>query len=232
MVLLVTASLTAKWSICLVVGCSPLWSCNFPRPFWQLIWQKEITKSFLSFLVALDHLFGLHPRPALPGCVKPTISWCFSRTMAWSTASVAFHLRPVRTWGLADWIAGSGESLSSNWSLTFSFLYPRLMDCSRSCRVFLPKSAALERHRGRPSHFLWALIYLVQTVLKLSFDSWGHVLVREVGCVQPPETSHWFFRQKGDSFTIHSENDVIISGPFPDRKAVRLRWLDLNAGPS
>uniref|UniRef100_A0A3B3ST79 C-type lectin domain-containing protein n=1 Tax=Paramormyrops kingsleyae TaxID=1676925 RepID=A0A3B3ST79_9TELE len=49
---------------------------------------SEMMRSFLSFLLALDHLSAgaLHPDPALPGCVKPMISWCFSLSVAISTA--------------------------------------------------------------------------------------------------------------------------------------------------
>ena len=68
----------------------------------SLLTTSSITGSFLSFLVAFDQNLGAvpHPKPALPDCVLPAIYLCVSLLMAWSTASSAFDLRPVRTGGL------------------------------------------------------------------------------------------------------------------------------------
>lgn len=76
-------------------------------------------------------------------------------------------------------MAGSGESVSSNKSLTFSFLYPMLIDRKGSCKEFPPKSAVVEMHRGRPSHFqikLLAFASSFRTVTKAMSHSFkGHI---------------------------------------------------------
>lgn len=64
--------------------------------------------------------------------------------MAWSTAWVAIQLCRVQS---------SGESQSSNNSLTFFFLCHMLIDCTGSC-----KSAVVEKHQARPSHLQMKLL--------------------------------------------------------------------------
>ena len=56
--------------------------------------ERDHKSSFLSFFVALDHILGAipHPKLALPGYSNPTMSWCFSQLMAWSTTCITFQL--------------------------------------------------------------------------------------------------------------------------------------------
>ncbi len=65
-------------------------------------------------------------------------------------SSWAFHFLPVCILGPAALTSWSVDSLSSSTIRAFSCLYPRPMDRSGSCSVFLPKRPT----SGRPSHFL------------------------------------------------------------------------------
>ncbi len=71
---------------------------------------------------------------------------------SWPWCLTTLHFCPVLTGALACCMTGSVEFLNSNKSLTFSSLKPKLSDFSGSRSAFLPKSAALERHRDRPRH--------------------------------------------------------------------------------
>lgn len=66
----------------------------------SVLTTSEITSSVLSFLVALDHIFGAvpRPRPVLPDCVLPTIYLCFSLQIAWSTAGLDWGFGVLPIW--------------------------------------------------------------------------------------------------------------------------------------
>lgn len=81
-------ALIRELSISLVAVASQLWLCSFPLP------PPEITVSvWVSFYVALDHIFGAvpHHKLLMPGCRNPTISWCFRRLTGSSTVCILFH---------------------------------------------------------------------------------------------------------------------------------------------
>ncbi len=82
------------------------------------------TKSFLSFLLALDHRMGgsLHLRPACPVWTMPTICLCCSLPIIFCTSSLALHFLPVSTLAFTSATALSEESLNSITSLAFSCL--------------------------------------------------------------------------------------------------------------
>src|SRR4029434_1461539 len=85
---------------------------------------SETTRSFLSFLLALDHRIGgsPHPRPARPVWTLPTISWCCNLPTAFCTSSSALHSLPVNTRASMSLTVSSVDSLSSITSLAFSCL--------------------------------------------------------------------------------------------------------------
>lgn len=114
------------------------------------------TMALCSSLEAFDQKRGVLPlpRPAQPSWTLPTTSWCFGLLIAMSTSSWAFHFLPARIWEPAALTSWSVDSLSSSTIRAFSCLYPRLMDLSGSCSVFLPKRPMSDRHLGSPSHFL------------------------------------------------------------------------------
>lgn len=94
---------------------------------------------FLLLLGLLFHLHKVQDHKGLSlllcvhGCSSPsktgqsglcnlTIFWCLGRLVASSTVGIVIHLCPMQTWALVFWKYWSGETLSSNTSLTFAYL--------------------------------------------------------------------------------------------------------------
>ncbi len=89
----------------------------------SILVTSATTRSFLSFLLALDHRMGdsLHPRPARLVWTMPTICLCCSLSI-FCTSSLALHFLPVSTLAFTSATALSEESLNSITSLAFSCL--------------------------------------------------------------------------------------------------------------
>ncbi len=90
----------------------------------SILVTSATTRSFLSFLLALDHRMGgsLHPRPARPVWTMPKICLCCSLPITFCTSSLALHFLPVSTLEFTSATALSEESLNSITSLAFSCL--------------------------------------------------------------------------------------------------------------
>lgn len=98
----ILASLCSTWSshhlkqTCIIVADKmcwystrlPMWRSCLQLAFLIDCFELDFLHQFLlSFFVALDHSLGAnpHPRPALPVCSHPMISWSYSQMTDWST---------------------------------------------------------------------------------------------------------------------------------------------------
>lgn len=112
----------------------PYYSCGFSRSVWQppetpdqthhkvvICWQvctslhPRVQNIWWKIRELHQNLTGfLQPNPARPACTPPMTSLCCSLPIAWSTFTLTFHLRPVRTSSAPLLTAWSLESFSLN----------------------------------------------------------------------------------------------------------------------